>query len=147
MERKRILALDIGSKRTGVAVSDELLLIASPRTTIEIEEKKKWVEKVAEIVEEEEIAQILVGLPLNQHGEEGEDAKKVRRYIALLRERLSLPVIEWDERFSTVQVERTLIDADMSRKKRKTVIDKVVAAVLLQSYLDSLRFNSDPDFS
>ncbi len=145
MEKPRIMGLDIGQKRTGVAICDELRLIATPFDTVESENRAKWIERIKAIVEAEEIGRILVGLPLNQHGEEGDDAKKIRKFIALLQERLALPVIEWDERFSTVQAERTLITADVSRKKRKEVIDKVVAAILLQSYLDSLRFASTAD--
>lgn len=142
MEKPRILALDIGSKRTGVALSDELRLISSPLTTVEAKNKKEWAQKIIDIVEESEAGSVLVGVPLNQHGEEGADAKKAKEFIALLRERLSVPVIEWDERFTTVQAENLLVTADVSRMKRKQVIDKVAAAIILQSYLDSLRFSS-----
>lgn len=140
------MALDIGSKRTGVAMSDELRLISSPHTTIEARNRKEWLEKIAEIVEEMDVGSVLVGLPLNQHGEEGEDAQAIQKYIAALRERLNVPVIEWDERFTTVQAENLLVSADVSRGKRKQVIDKVAAAIILQSYLDSLHFHAaDPD--
>lgn len=141
MTKTRILALDIGSKRTGVAISDETRLIATPLTTVEARQKKDWLEKVSGLVESEEASEIVVGFPLNQHGEEGVDAKKIREYIAVLRERFTLPVIEWDERFTTVQAERALLTFDVSRQKRKQVIDKVAAAIILQSYLDSLRFH------
>lgn len=136
------MALDIGQKRTGVALCDESRLIASPYATVDSQNRKTWVEAIALIAREEEVGAIVVGMPLNQHGEEGEDAKNIRKFIALLQERVALPVIEWDERFSTVQAEKTLLSADVSRKKRKEVIDKVVAAILLQSYLDSLRFHT-----
>jgi putative holliday junction resolvase len=144
MEKGRIVALDIGSKRTGLAVCDHERRISVPLTKIEATQKKEWIRLVAQIVEEEEPTEILVGLPLNHHGEEGEDARKIREYIALLRERFTLPVIEWDERFTTAQAERTLITADLSRKKRRDVIDKVAASIILQSYLDSLRFQEAP---
>jgi putative holliday junction resolvase len=140
-QKPRIMALDIGQKRTGVALCDHTRLIATPYTSVESENKKTWVEVIRRIAEEEEVGTILVGMPLDQHGEEGADAVKIRKFIALLQERVQLPVVEWDERFSTVQAERTLITAEVSRKKRKEVIDKVVAAILLQSYLDSLRFH------
>lgn len=139
----RVMALDIGEKRTGVALSDESLLIASPHSTIEARGKKDWLRQVGALVDAENVARILVGLPLNQYGEEGDDAKNTRKFIALLQEGLKVPVVEWDERFSTVQAERALIGADVSREKRKGVIDKVAAAILLQSYLDSLRFHSN----
>ena len=143
VDKARIMALDIGTKRTGVALSDDTRLIATPFTTVASENRKKWAEDISSIARDEEIGTILVGLPLNQHGEEGDDAKNIRKFIALLQERVQLPVVEWDERFSTIQAERTLLSADLSRKKRKEVIDKVVAAILLQGYLDSLRFSSD----
>lgn len=138
----RILALDIGTKRTGVALSDELQTFASPNTVLPMENKNIWIKNLSNIIEENEVGQVVVGLPLNQHGESGKDAESVGKIIALLRERLKVPVIEWDERFTTVQAERALISADVSRQKRKEVIDKVAAAILLQSYLDHLRFQT-----
>ena len=142
-EKSRIMALDIGSKRTGVALSDETRLFASPLLTLEETQIKNWVPKIEKLVETHEVAEVLVGLPLNQFGEEGQDAVNIRRYIAALQGALKIPVIEWDERFTTVQAERTLIDADLSRKNRKKVIDQVAACILLQSYLDSLKFNQE----
>ncbi|MFM8269916.1 MAG: Holliday junction resolvase RuvX [Pseudomonadota bacterium] len=139
----RIMALDIGSKRTGVALSDETRLFASPHVTIEETQIKPWLKKVQELVEKNQVAEVLVGLPLNQYGEEGKDALNIRRYIAALQEGLQIPVIEWDERFTTVQAERTLIDADLSRKNRKKVIDQIAACIILQGYLDSLKFNKN----
>jgi putative Holliday junction resolvase len=140
MEKTRILGLDIGSKRTGVSLSDETRLIASPFTTIEETQLKPWVLKVQTLVNQNEVAEVVVGLPLNQYGEEGKDAENIKKYIAALQEVLSIPVIEWDERFSTVQAERTLLEADVSRKSRKKVIDQIAASIILQGYLDSLRF-------
>ncbi|NBX76365.1 MAG: Holliday junction resolvase RuvX [Proteobacteria bacterium] len=143
----RIMALDIGSKRTGVALSDETRLFASPLLTLEETQIKPWLVKVQKLVEEHEVAEVLVGLPLNQFGEEGKDALNIRRYIAALQEGLKIPVIEWDERFTTVQAERTLIDADLSRKNRKKVIDQIAACIMLQGYLDSLKFNQNLETS
>ena len=134
------MALDIGHKRTGLAISDESRLISSPHSVIDTEPRKTWTERLSQIIAENEVTEVLVGIPLNQFGEQGEDALNIQKYVALLRERVSVPVIEWDERFSTVQAEKTLIFADMSRKNRKQVIDKVAAAIILQNYLDSLRF-------
>lgn len=143
MERTRILALDIGSKRTGVALSDETRLIASPLITIEASQFKPWLAKIQELIEAHEVGEIVVGLPLNQNGEEGQDALNIRKYIAALQEAVNIPVIEWDERFSTVQAERTLIEADVSRKNRKKVIDQLAACIILQNYLDRLRFKQN----
>jgi len=139
----RIMALDIGSKRTGVALSDETRLFASPLVTIEETQFKPWLQKIKNLIEEHEVSDILVGLPLNQFGEEGSDALNIRRYITILRDGLATPVIEWDERFTTLQAERSLLEADVSRKNRKKVIDQVAACMILQSYLDHLRFQHD----
>ena len=141
----RILALDIGLKRTGVAISDENQRISLPLTTLEASKRGEWVNKITKLIKESDgIGQILVGIPLNHHGEEGADAIEIRKFVTLLRERTDLPVIEWDERFTTVQAERSLITADVSRKKRKEVIDKIAASIILQTYLDSLHFQETP---
>ena len=144
METGNSIGLDIGTKRTGVAVSHGLLNIASPHSVIEATQKDVWFKKVTEIIEEEEVTRIVVGMPLNHHGEKGNDANRIMEFIAMMRKRISIPVIEWDERFTTVQAERVLLEADMSRKKRKQVVDKIAAAIILQSYLDSLEFESLP---
>lgn len=136
MLRGRTLSLDVGSKRTGVAVSDEYNLIASPLTVVEATDLKVWKEKILALVAEEEPARIVVGLPLDNEGEAGRDAANIRRYIALLREAVSVPVIEWDERYTTAEAERVLLQADVSRRRRKQVIDKIAAAIILQSYLE-----------
>jgi putative Holliday junction resolvase len=143
MDKSRLLCLDIGHKRTGVAVSDETRSIASPMGVIHGSEKGPWLLAVQEYINRHEVGGVVVGIPLNQDGEEGRDALEIRKFIALLQERAGIAVIEWDERFSTVQAERRLIEADVSRKKRKGVIDKVAAAIILQSYLDSLTFRKD----
>ncbi len=144
-ETGRILCLDIGQKRTGIALSDETRLIATPRSVILSEPRKKWISEIKTLIEENEVTLLLVGLPLNHHGEEGQDAENIRKYIAALRAEVSTPLIEWDERFTTAQAERMLISGDVSRKNRKDVIDKVAAAIILQSYLDSLRFGKSDD--
>jgi putative Holliday junction resolvase len=137
------MALDIGLKRTGIAISDESLTFSFARDVLETADRQRWAAAIARLVEEEAIARIVVGLPLDHHGALGEDALKIRHYTALLQERVEVPVVEWDERFTTVQAERTLLTADLSRKERKHVIDKVAAQIILQSYLDSLRFQSN----
>ncbi len=145
MTPKVILGLDIGTKRTGVAVSDEGGTFSFPRDTIVTRNREEWFAKVKQVVEDDNVQEIVVGMPLNQDGEHGKDAQGIQVHIALLRERLKLPVIEWDERFTTHQAERTLLEADLSREKRKTVIDKVAATIILQSYLDSLRFKQEEE--
>ncbi|MFM8315630.1 MAG: Holliday junction resolvase RuvX [Deltaproteobacteria bacterium] len=142
-DAKRTLGLDIGTKRTGIAIADETLTLASPLTHIEAHSHKDWLNKLLKFLENYDIEKVVVGIPLDHHGEEGEDAERIKKYIALLREKVNYPVIEWDERFTTAQAERTLISADMSRKNRKQVIDKIAASIMLQSYLDRLRFEKE----
>lgn len=137
---KRILGLDVGTKRTGISIADETLTLASPLTHIEAQSPKDWLNKLLNFLNNYSIEKIVVGVPLNQDGEEGVDAERIKKYIALLREKANFPVIEWDERFTTVQAEKTLISSDMSRKNRKLVIDQLAATIMLQSYLDYLRF-------
>lgn len=145
-ERTRVMGVDIGHKRTGIALSDETRFIATPLTVLEMVPGKKWAKEIARLVEEREVAQIVAGLPLNHNGEEGDDAIAILKFIALLRENVKVPVVEWDERFTTAQAERSLLAADVSRKGRKAVIDKIAASIILQGYLDSLRFQiSDQD--
>jgi putative holliday junction resolvase len=145
MLRGRTLSLDIGSKRTGVACSDEYNLIASPLAVVEAVGLTEWITRVLKVVEEEDPARIVVGLPLDNEGEPGRDAANIRRYIALLRERVKIPVIEWDERYTTAEAERVLLQADVSRKRRKQVIDKIAAAIILQSYLEHGVHSELPD--
>lgn len=145
-KRTRIMALDIGDRRTGVALSDESCTISSPLTVLPMDNRKVFLSELARLVEENQVAEVVVGLPLNQWGDEGNDAEKMQKVIAVLRERLSVPVIEWDERFTTVQAERSLLEADLSRKRRKEVIDKIAAAILLQSFLDSRKFKEQSEW-
>lgn len=139
----RVLGLDVGSKRTGVAISDESRKIAFPRSSLQETDRKRLAKLIGELVEEEEIGLIVVGIPFDQFGEAGVAAAGVREFTALLRERVQVPVVEWDERFTTAQAERSLIEADVSRRKRKEVVDQVAATLLLQSYLDSPK--TDPE--
>ncbi|MBI5182448.1 MAG: Holliday junction resolvase RuvX [Nitrospirae bacterium] len=133
----RILGLDIGDKRIGIAVSDELRMCAHGVKTIERKGIKEDIRQIKEICEEYGVEGIVAGLPINMDGTCGFSVQKVQDFVSLLKEQVSIPVNTWDERLSTVAAERNLIDADMSRKKRKTVIDKIAATIILQGYLDS----------
>jgi putative Holliday junction resolvase len=127
----RILGLDYGEKRIGVAVSDPLSLTAQPLGTVshigELESLMKKYEGIQEIV---------VGLPKTMRGEIGIQAEKVLKFVEELKGAFPLPVVTWDERLTTSVVEKELISAGLSRQKRKKVIDKSAAALILQSYLD-----------
>ncbi|OPX04726.1 Holliday junction resolvase RuvX [Geobacillus sp. LEMMY01] len=137
----RALGLDFGTKTLGVAVSDELGLTAQGLETISIDEERGdyGLKRLRAIIEEYGVDTIVVGWPKNMNGTLGPRAEASERFAAKLREEFSLPVVLWDERLSTMAAERMLIAADVSRKKRRKVIDKMAAAVILQSYLDSKR--------
>lgn len=134
----RILGLDVGSKTIGVAVSDALKLTAQGITTIIWDEHdmSSADKQLRDIIENYEITQIIVGLPKNMDGSIGERGEISQIYARRLGRVFDLPVHLVDERLSTVAAERTLIEADVSRKKRKQVIDKMAAVVILQMYLD-----------
>ncbi|MBB6282913.1 Holliday junction resolvase RuvX [Geobacillus subterraneus] len=137
----RTLGLDLGTKTLGVAVSDELGWTAQGLETIAIDEERGnyGLERLRAIIDEYGVDAIVVGWPKNMNGTLGPRAEASERFAAKLREEFSLPVVLWDERLSTMAAERMLIAADVSRKKRRKVIDKMAAAVILQSYLDSKR--------
>jgi putative Holliday junction resolvase len=133
----RFLALDPGSKRVGVAVSDELLTIAQPLEYIPAEPFSGFLSRLKEILREKEVSLILLGLPRNMDGSYGPAAAKAQELAAALREALTVPVQTWDERLTSAQAQRFLIQAGVRRDKRKLKVDKTAAAILLQSYLDS----------
>ncbi|SFA38533.1 putative holliday junction resolvase [Parageobacillus thermantarcticus] len=135
----RVLGLDLGTKTLGVAVSDELGWTAQGIETISIDEEQGeyGLKRLREIIDEYKVDTIVVGFPKNMNGTVGPRAEASRRFAKVLEREFSLPVILWDERLSTMAAERMLIAADVSRKKRRKVIDKMAAVVILQSYLDS----------
>jgi putative holliday junction resolvase len=134
----RILSLDHGTKRIGVAVSDELKLIAQPLEFIPAEPFAGFLSRLKEILREKEVDLILVGMPRNMDGSYGPAALKVREFIGALKEALTIPLQTWDERLTSAQAQRFLIEGGVRRDKRKEKVDKTAAAILLQSYLDSL---------
>ena len=133
----RILALDHGSKRIGVAVSDELKMIAQPLEFIPAEPFAQFLARLKEIIKEKEVEMILVGMPRNMDGSYGPAALKVQEFVGVLKETLVVPIQTWDERLTSVQANRYLIEANVRRNQRKEKVDKTAAAVLLQSYLDA----------
>ena len=138
----RILGLDFGSKTVGVAVSDALGLTAQGVETIERKEEnklRKTCARIEELVKEYGAESIVLGLPKNMNGTEGERAEKSREFGETLKRRTGLPVILWDERLTTVAAEQVLMENGVRRENRKAVIDKVAACLILQGYLASLR--------
>lgn len=136
---KRILGLDVGDKRIGVAVSDAFGWTAQAVKVINRDSLEKDVAELQKIIETYAVEEIVVGLPKNMDGSMGERATRTTLYSEQLKEALRLPVVLWDERLSTVAATRTLLEADLSRRKRKQVIDKLAAVIILQGYLDLKR--------
>ncbi len=135
----KVIGLDIGTRRIGVAVSDDLGLTAHGRKTIQRTGFKSDLMSIEELVRAEGADRIVVGLPKNMDGSLGPVAFEALRFAKALKNRLMLPVESWDERLSTLMAEKTLLMADVSRRKRKKVIDKLSAVIILQGYLDRLR--------
>jgi putative Holliday junction resolvase len=134
----RILALDHGTRRIGVAVSDELKLIAQPLEYIPAEPFADFLVRLKELLQEKQVELVLVGLPRNMDGSYGPAALKVQAFIAALKSAVAVPVKSWDERLTSAQANRVLIEGKVRREQRKEKVDKMAAAILLQSYLDSL---------
>ncbi|WDV44123.1 Holliday junction resolvase RuvX [Clostridiaceae bacterium M8S5] len=136
---KRIIGLDVGDKTIGVAVSDLLGLTAQGVTTIRRKNLKYDLEQLLAIIEEYQVESIVVGLPKNMNNTIGPQGEKVQLFVEKLRKKCSLNIDFQDERLSTVSAHRAMISADMSRAKRKKVVDKVAATFILQTYLDRMR--------
>jgi len=134
----RTIGLDVGDKTIGVAMSDEVGITANPVTVISrTGSLKREIGEIRRMVEENNVECIVVGMPFMLDGTKGIQAEKVDAFVEELRRRLKVPIVTWDERLTTSEVERILIASDQSREKRKKVIDKMAAAVILRSYMDS----------
>lgn len=133
----RILALDPGTKRIGVAVSDELKIIAQPLEYIEATPFAGFLARLKQLIHEKEIDLIVIGLPRNMDGSYGPAALKVREFVAVLKESIVVPIKTWDERLTSVQANRYLREGEVRGQERKEKVDKTAAAILLQSFLDS----------
>ena len=131
----RILAIDLGEKRIGLAISDALGITAQGLPTIQVKNEQEICPKIMETINERNVTQLVFGLPKNMNGTLGPQAKKVEECAQKLKQLSSLPVDFEDERLSTVRAEQVLLEADTSRAKRKKVIDKLAAVIILQSYL------------
>lgn len=139
---KRIMGLDVGEKRMGVAISDPMGWTAQGVDMVRCDQPD-WLKRLQELIEQYEVDKLVVGLPRNMDGSIGEKGQICQELSRQLEERFSIPVELWDERLSTIAVERTLIDADMSRRKRRKVIDQMAASWILQGYLDAQRRTRD----
>ena len=138
---KAILSFDYGEKRLGLAVSDLILMTANPLPILNRQSLDKDIAYLKQIVEQKEIGAFVFGLPLQMDGQEGETAAATRKFASALTQQIDLPVLFWDERLSSRAVESFLIkEVDMSRAKRKQVLDSQAAAYILQGVLDSLQY-------
>ena len=139
MTGQRILGLDVGDRTVGVAASDLLLMTAQGVETIRRETLEKDLSRLDELMCEYDAVKLVVGLPRNMNGTEGDRCEIVRAFAEEIKKALpEADIVFWDERLSTVAAAKSLIQADVSRKKRKKVIDKMAAVFILQGYLDSL---------
>jgi putative Holliday junction resolvase len=134
----RVLALDHGTKRVGLAISDEMGMIAQPLTFLNAEPIAALLEDLKKVVAERNVEQVLVGIPRNMDGSYGPAAEKARKFVDQLKTALTVPVRTWDERLTSVQANRDMIQGGLRREQRKLKADQTAAAILLQSYLDSL---------
>jgi putative Holliday junction resolvase len=132
----RILALDHGTKRIGVAVSDETKTIALPLEYIPAEPFAEFLERLKVLLRDKEVDLILIGQPRNMDGSYGPAAQKVETFVAVLKTAITVPIKMWDERLTSTMANRVMIQANVRRDKRKENVDKMAAAILLQSYLD-----------
>ena len=139
----RVLGLDVGDRRIGVALSDPLGFSAQPLTVVERTGSVEDIEVVRTLVEGHQVSIVVVGLPLTMRGEHGPQARKVTAFAQRLRQRVSVPVEFMDERLTTVQGQRAMLATDTSRRKRKQTIDVVAAQLILQQFLDVHRLEKD----
>jgi putative Holliday junction resolvase len=135
----RTMGLDIGTHTIGIAISDELGITAQGLKTLRRKSMEEDFREIANLVGQFEIEKIVVGLPKNMNGTLGKQAEIVLKWIKILMDKVHIPVITWDERLSTVGASKVLLEADLSRRKRKKVIDKLAAVLILQGYLDQSR--------
>jgi putative holliday junction resolvase len=135
----RIMGLDVGSKTVGIAISDELGWTAQGLKTLKIDEEKNkfGFDEIGQLIKEYGISHVVIGLPKNMNGSIGPRGEASKRYADEIENQFSVSTILWDERLTTMAAERVLLEADVSRKKRKKVIDKMAAMMILQGYLDS----------
>ncbi|MBE6051657.1 MAG: Holliday junction resolvase RuvX [Clostridium sp.] len=134
----RILGLDVGQKTIGVAISDPLGFTAQGITTIRREKKSKDIEELKKICDEYKVETIVIGMPKNMNGTIGFAGEKIQEFSELIKEEIGIKIEFWDERLTTVAAHRAMLEADLSRGKRKKIVDKIAATYILQGYLDRI---------
>lgn len=141
----RVMSLDLGTKTIGLAVTDALGITAQGLPTLERRGLRRDLEALVERVADYSVNRFVIGLPLNMDGSEGPRAEMTRKFGTALEDTTKLPVIYWDERLTTVAAQRSLLEADVSRRKRKEVIDQVAAMLILQGWMDSQPRTDSPE--
>lgn len=144
MTATRVLAIDYGTKRMGMAVSDELGWTAQPLETYHRRSLDSDLAHIRKLVQDYDVRQVVLGLPIRSNGELGPEAHAVELFRQRLQTILPVPIVTWDERHTTSSAEAVLLEADMSRAKRKLVVDRIAAAILLQDYLASQSSETSP---
>ncbi|PYT10145.1 MAG: Holliday junction resolvase RuvX [Acidobacteria bacterium] len=134
----RVMALDVGDKRIGVAISDSLLLTAQSRPTLRRKDLKVDLEALRRLAEENEVHEVVVGQPLHMDGKESPQSQKVARFAQELHRVLDLPIVFWDERLTSFAAEQHLEEMGLNWRQRREQVDKIAAMIILQNYLDSL---------
>lgn len=138
----RLAGLDVGSKTIGIALSDTSRTIATPMEILQRTKFKNDIKKLIELIDKEKISAVIIGHPLNMDGSEGPRCQSTRQFIENCLPHLAVPIALWDERMSTAAAERAMLEADLSRAKRKKNIDKAAAAFILQGALDFMKFQA-----
>lgn len=141
-EYGRVLALDVGERRIGVALSDLSRTLATPYLTLHATPATVFFKKLRQIITSEDVVQIVVGLPISLNGQEGPQAQRIRAFIAVLHTHVTVPIATCDERYTSAEAERIMIEAGLRPAQRKARIDEVAASIILQDYLMRLRQSS-----
>lgn len=141
---ERLFGLDLGEKTIGIALTDVMLTVATPLETLPRQKFTTDAEALIALIKKHNVGGLVVGLPLNMNGTEGPSAQSARAFARNFEAKHPLPILFWDERLSTVAVTRTLLEADVSREKRKQAVDKMAAAFILQGVLDAMRRRPPP---
>jgi putative Holliday junction resolvase len=141
----KILGLDYGSRRIGVAISDVLGMIGRGVTTLMRKNREADLDVIVKLVNREGIEKIVIGYPLRLDGSEGIQCEKINRFIGRLEMRLSLPVVRWDETLSTKEAEQFLNEGGLSSSKKRKIVDRVAASMILQGYLDAMACQKDSE--
>lgn len=133
------MGIDPGTKTLGIAISDSLRTIATPMETIKRTKFSKDMQRLTHILQEQQICGMIIGYPVNMDGSEGPRCQSVRQFAQNVTQHTDIPILLWDERLSTAAVERTMLEADLSRKRRSELVDKLAAAYILQGVLDAIK--------